>query len=463
MSNFSEYDQTKLNEFLAMIQPWDIAYENAIFSFIGLRKENSIDIIQGHLIFLNSAEYIAPKIIEAGDFVGCLFRLKDYGNNFNSTMSKLSTGHLETPAGMAKILPNQNEQISGSFVSNPFAFSNAQARINKFYFYGAQGHEMPPLETVRMKLQAAATPYDSIEELAAELLITGFRHDIVSVEVTASNVATVDLSKRVIGNYAEMSVLLAPALSTEQCSLGYKVVVKGEVVDRGRLSGNAFSWKKLEANWVGTYQLPVPNGAVLQCFAAYSGHIQHRGWIADPDTFPNALRVIHHAFDNDLQVIRMYLLDEKHHQKHSRDFELGIANLLFLLGFSINPLIGKPLEDGPDIIATTKNGNIVLIECTTGQINKDGKLGKLIDRSEIVKTHLKNAAYEHLRLLPVIISPRPRSALAEIELAKQHGILVLTQEDISMALERTLTPQDSDIIFNEGWNSIHEKINNPIY
>lgn len=460
MSNFPEFEATKLNAFFDVVRPWKSAYINATFGFIGIRNGDHIDILHGHLMFPTGA--VPPsKHIEAGNIIGGIFRLADSGETYESALHKLSAGEMATPYGMVRILAGSDGRVSAVFNPHPFGFANAQARVTKLSLFGAQGNDLPSFDEITLALRAAETPYDSIEEFANDFSIVGFRRDIAMVEVTANNVAVVDKTRRVEGSLAEIGVLLDSNLDPKECAVGYKVLSKGAVIERNRISGEHFQWSKEETHWYGAAELPVPQAAVVQCFASYSGHMQHHDWIADPDTFPNLLRVLHHGFDTNLEVLKTYLFDEKHLEKHSRDFEAGITNLLFMMGFSVNPLVGKPLEEGPDIVATTKNGNVILVECTTGQINKNGKLSKLVDRVEVIRGHLNNAAYGHLKVLPVIVTARPKDAIgkADFDAARAQGVLVITKESLLEAIERSVVPQDTERLFTQGWELIHRQEN----
>ena len=459
MADFPDFETSKLNAFLDVVRPWGSAYLDATFGFIGIRSGGHLDILSGHLI-LSSDGIVSPaKHIEAGAVVAGIYRLEDVGETYESALLKLSSGEMRTPYGDVRILVGPDDQISAVFNPYPFGFANAQARVTKFYLHGAQGNHLPSFDALTFALRSAETPYDSIEELANDFSIVGFRSDVATIEVTANNVAAVDLTRRVEGCVAEIGVLLASNLEPKDCAVGYKVLSKGEVTERKRISGEGLKWSKQENHWYGSAEIPVTQAAVVQCFASYSGHVQHHGWIADPDTFPNLLRVLHQGFDANLEVLKTYLFDEKHLEKHSRDFEFGVANLLFMLGFSVNSLVGKPLEAGPDIIATSKNGNVILVECTTGQINKDGKLGKLVDRAEVIRSHLNNAAYGHLRVLPLIVTARPRDAIGNIDFdaARQQGVLVITKENLLDAIEHSVVPQDTERMFAQGWEAVHRQ------
>lgn len=463
MSNFPDFEVTKLNAFFDVVRPWKAAYINATFGFIGIRNGDHIDILHGHLMLPTGAA-LPSKHIEAGVIVGGIFRLADLGETYESALLKLSTGEMATPYGMVRILVGSDGRVAAMFNPHPFGFANAQERVTKLSLYGAQGNDLPVIDEVTLALRAAETPYDSVEEFANDFSIVGFRRDIATVEVTANSVAAVDLTRRVVGSRAEMGVFLASNLDPKECAVGYKVLIKGEVAERKRISGENLQWSKQENHWYGSAEISVPQAAVVQCFASYSGHAQHHGWIADPDTFPNVLRVLHQGFDTNLEGLKTYLFDEKHLEKFSRDFEDGITNLLFMMGFSVNPLRGKPLEYGPDIIATTKNGNVILVECTTGQINKNGKLSKLVDRVEVIRGHLNNAAYGHLKVLPVLVTARPKDAIgkADFDAARAQGVLVMTKENLLDAIERSVVPQDTERLFTQGWELIHRQENSDL-
>ena len=226
------------------------------------------------------------------------------------------------------------------------------------------------------------------------------------------------------------------------------------MIERKRIVGNEFNWKKTCRHQYGTRSIQVPEGAVIQCFAAYAGKFQSQGWIVDPNSFPNVLRVMHNTLDANLENLKKSLFDETYFKANSKDFEIAVANLLFMLGFSVDPIRGKKMEDGPDLLATTSQGNVIIVECTINQIEKEGKIGKLIHRSNLLKEQLKNSSYGHLRVMPVIITALSKKSVTGIKTALQSGVLVLTKEDLVTAIDMTIINKDSDILFNKGWNTL---------
>ena len=443
MATVSEHHRKELQAFLDIIAPWKAAYADARFAFIGTRKDGIIKVLQGQLLLGNALHPLPSQFVETTSLAAGYYALADAGHVFGDVLEKLLSGVLDTPHGPVELAANEKNEISLHLDRQPQAFGGTQKRITKLTLSGAQWRQQLLDPTAAMlELRESERPYIDVNELSQELMLAPFADGShANIEVLAFNVAEVDLSKRIAGGRAELGILMSRLLEPGQCSLGYRVLVKGGAVQRGRLAGDAFTWELKETQGLtpvrhGSTSMRVPAGAIVQCFASYAGQFQHDGWILDPETFPNALRMVHSAFDPDLQNLRGYLSNEKFSGgQAARDFETGIANLLFLLGFAVDPLFGKPMEDGPDLIATTREGHIALVECTTSAvIDKEGKLGKLVDRAEKLRANLKNAAHGYLRVLPVIVTPRPREAVADDGYAQSLGVVVLTKVHLEAAI-----------------------------
>ena len=468
MTAMSEYHRKNLQDFLGIIAPWKAAYAEARFAFIGAKRDGVTMVLQGQLLLGSAPAPLTRQFVETPSLVAGSYWLSDAEQDFERVVEMLVSGTLETPYGPVVLAPNEREGMTAHLDRQLEIFGGTQRRITKLLLAGAQRRaEFLDSYGASRELRETERPYSDMGELSQELMLTPYTdNNPASIEIRAFNVAEVDLSKKISGGRAELRVFLSHLLEPEHCALGYRILVNGTAAVRDRLGGTAFAWELREESghapiWCGSVLIDVPAGGILQCFASYAGHFQHDGWIVDPKTFPNARRMAHGAFDPDLKSLRNYLHLSKEKSSRSqdaRDFEVGIGNLLFMLGFSIDPLFGKPMEDGPDLIATTREGHIALVECTTSAaIDKEGKLGKLVDRTEKLRADLKYAAHDHLRVLPVIVTPRPRNAVGGAESAKGLGIVVLTKEDLEMAIERTMVPQDPDLLFTQAWESVQPK------
>ena len=119
------------------------------------------------------------------------------------------------------------------------------------------------------------------------------------------------------------------------------------------------------------------------------------------------------------------------------------------------------MRDNPDLLASTPSGNIVVVECTTGAIDNEGKLTKLLTRTRALEDKLRQSGHAHVRCLPVIVTSLPRGAIADLQPAKDAGIVVACAEDIEAALNRTLFPQNPDVLFEEQWQSARPPQDSP--
>jgi len=152
--------------------------------------------------------------------------------------------------------------------------------------------------------------------------------------------------------------------------------------------------------------------------------------------------------------MKKYLFDPKQLKQNARQLEVGVANLLFMHGFSVNSLAGQFLTDAVDLLAVTPSGNFAVVECTTGAIDNDGKLSKLLARTASLSERLRQAGHAHLKCLPVVVTTLSRDAVTDLPLAAENGVAVLTVEDLRQAVEETLLPRDADRLFEVQWASV---------
>mgnify|MGYP006891164688 CR=1 FL=1 len=103
---------------------------------------------------------------------------------------------------------------------------------------------------------------------------------------------------------------------------------------------------------------------------------------------------------------------------------------------------------------------MALVECTTDVIDKDDKLAKLHARARSMKDQLEKSGSGHVELLPVLVTSLPTAAVIDIEKATKFGILVLTKEGLQSALDRSIIPQDPDLLFQEQVQALIASLSN---
>jgi hypothetical protein len=151
------------------------------------------------------------------------------------------------------------------------------------------------------------------------------------------------------------------------------------------------------------------------------------------------------VFDSNLDKLRDQVLSAR-----GKEFEFGVSSLLFLLGFVPCHIGGQTREDGPDIVALTPRGSVLLVECTTGPIAQENKLAKLVKRRKAVADAMAMQTIAPAKLLAVVVAQSPRDELsAELRSAAEANIAVVTREDVLDGLSRLEEFVDTDALFDQ--------------
>jgi hypothetical protein len=109
--------------------------------------------------------------------------------------------------------------------------------------------------------------------------------------------AEVYLLSSVKNGKADLGLWLAKNLDRAKARLGYRVIDKGAVVNRGSVEGEKLDWRERSGDIIGQLLLEVPPGAVVQCIASYAGHAHHIRWFADPTVHQNARAAVLSSID----------------------------------------------------------------------------------------------------------------------------------------------------------------------
>jgi len=175
-----------------------------------------------------------------------------------------------------------------------------------------------------------------VQELAVEYGLGTLRGDRTLLEVVARTAIQVLAESAVNGNRASVGIRMAGSLDRRQAKLGFRVVHQGRVVQRGAIQGTELAWSDRDLALVGTGDIEVPAGCVVQCIASYADESHHVQWRADPATFLNPRAAILSLVDPSNSVMQAYLHpDVPPRGKAADDFEAAIACLLWALGLSV--------------------------------------------------------------------------------------------------------------------------------
>ena len=115
-------------------------------------------------------------------------------------------------------------------------------------------------------------------------------------------------------------------------------------------------------------------------------------------------------------------------KNNSQGFEAAVGLLFFFLGFHVHPLGHTRWGETVDHLAYAPGSSVMfVIECTLGSLDTRGKVGKLIARSEHMRSQLPGS-----EVITVLATASTREALskAEVEKAERDDVVLLVQEDL---------------------------------
>lgn len=455
------HDQHKLDEFSSLYAACADAYKYPNFSFIAVDGPNGLELAQGHVSHPIGDPSFPELNVRTSTICGCSVPLSKLGVDYAGLIAALQGNGIETPIGWVRFGKYESthnnftvylEKLPSNFytpIIHPLRMSIStgshvfQNRMAEF-----QGD-----------LRSGIVPYDSVAELAGDLNLYPLRWDICSLEVTAEGIVAIDLSgrARIQNGVARLMIRLAKGTDRTQARLGYRVQAPDRrAIKRGAFDSSQLAWSD-DGDYVvvGSVDIDVPRGSIVQAFASYGGRWIHQGWITDPDNSTNVRRSMHEVFDQNLEGTKKSLFDVKSHKQDARILEAGVGNLLFMYGFAVNPLSSHFTTDAADLLAVSPNGNVAVIECTTGAINSNGKLSKLLARSAALLEKLEQTGNPHLKVLPIVVTTMRREALTDEEIASGKGICIATCEDLERLIGESLFPQNADQAFESLWSLVH--------
>jgi hypothetical protein len=307
-------------------------------------------------------------------------------------------------------------------------------------------------EEIGWRLRGSEIAFESLAELCAECDAGA---DPGSLEIVAAPVVRVDPTSSVVKTKAALVVSCPRSLDLNHCRLSYRVIQGSTVADRGSAKKPQLVWAPDGDNYIGTIELTVAEGALIDCAVSYRGETQHQAWITDRTAVQNPRRAAFEPSDADLLNMQSLLCGDD--GKHGRGFEAAVAWLFWMLGFSPTHLCNsKHHEDAPDILVEC-GGGLAVVECSIGQLKAD-KRSNLQARCIAIKESLATAGSRETVVLPVLVTRfNEEQASTDLEDAAKAGQHVLTSDDLLSLLERTRQINSPESIFAEWRNSVESQ------
>ena len=464
MGTMDEFSTKQFNAFFLAISTWRSAYQRARLHFLATRTGDDLSILTARIYLdIGGPDQIKPPfkggILEAGQW-----EIPQDTLSVEEVASALigRDGLVIDGIGRLRLASDEKHEI---FIEPPTLLHpeglNAGNRLAVLTMAGMNWAERLPQPESDWALKAADAPYDSVQELCSEYGLGSLNGGRALIEVVARTAVQVLAGSTVMGTSATLGIWMGKSLDSANARLGFRILDKGRVLRRGAVSGTDLAWREEEFSTVGTIQLEIPAGALVQCIASYAGHAQNVQWRADPSIHQNPRAAVLAMVDSHQEILRGYLQpDLPPRSKAADDFEAAVSWLLWALGFSTAVFgTNAKTRDAFDAVAVSPNGDFIVVECTLGSLRADSKLSKLAARAARLRETLASSNMRHLRVLPVIVTAMSAAQVnVDIASAEENGVMVLTKENLTSALEMDLLKYpDADSIFERAMASTVEK------
>lgn len=294
------------------------------------------------------------------------------------------------------------------------------------------------------QLRQSSPPFDGLADVAAWLSLTYSRSANVqpSIKIRVGPPIDIVIDKCGLSN-DELTLVFHAHPQLDVTNVGVAVrAVPGHALAARKQIASEIEWETERTDRLeGVARIRVGNADNALAILMLGNNTVRRNWFIDPVKARNSRFVATQLFDNDLRRLRKAIFETA----DPKEFEKGVASLIFLLGFSSALQVAT---DAPDIIVTTPGGRIALVECTLRIADFASKLGKLVDRCRALSKTFESNKH-HTQVYAVLICALPRDQIAhDAAELDGHKIALVAREELTAAYDKLRFPTDPDKMFD---------------
>jgi hypothetical protein len=321
---------------------------------------------------------------------------------------------------------------------------------------GIHTYTYPRLDTLELELKSNDVPFDNFAELFAEIgfpfLSQGWGGwNSQRTEITIAPPAFVEHVEIKAGHSLFM-VRASDLIDTDLIKVALKLIpVIPSQVQRRAFSGTV-NWEVGDGSLLGRFEMAAADIGLVQLYLRYDEEFLGAWWARDIDVSFSQRTALHKVVDSNGLFMQKFFDDRN-------SFEERITVLLSLLNLDCL-FYGKiaELKDAPDILALSAQGHLYVVECSTGDINSRGKLRRLYERTNDIRTRLANSHFRPREILSVVIASVPhRETLHCIEELQNYGIALVAREGIERLLSQIEAPPTAEQLFAVAMASVPVK------
>lgn len=448
---------TGIERFLRIVGSWGAGTRYYKKSAFGVRRGENATILQARVIISPAPFDETPPIpLDAKPYWAASEAGECNSKELLRMVREVSKGYLDLSSFDAELFYEEGRPLALDYYpTTPPAFHDdpTSTRMPALRVSGetrrsilARVVEQDPLD---WKLRASDPPFADLDDVLGYFGLPSMAQagEKSHIEVWLRSPVMIDQRSSFEGSTATARLSAARSIDRKKVVLGYRGIGGSKGVVRGRIFSSAGTWGVKEGRLEGEFKIEVGDAVTVQFFLTYDAMAIQQWWVANPERHVSPRYALHSAFDPRLTMLKRLALETK--KTETRNFEDGVAILLGLLGFSVTQF-GRHtrLSDGPDILAYTPAGRVLVVQCTLGQPNQGDTVERVLRRAETARKALAAADWPGVRVLPAIVTALSESDLeSQIADAEKRGVAVAAFETVYDAFDQASIIQNPDELF----------------
>lgn len=305
------------------------------------------------------------------------------------------------------------------------------------------------LDQLDLELMAMKSPFNGLSDLLSSLILpvqANLLFDastLATTEIILGPPVTLEEPFSIASNEIDLKFVADEPIKKEQLSVSVKAFPSIGPVEYLHPALDSLSWKSgKDGRFRANVRVSVPNAPLVQAFISLRGEFLGLWRFTDPSKSYNSNLQLHRAVDQTDEFRRTFF------EVKPNDFEDRVNLLLNLAGLQTlkHGQIGSLRSKSPDILALTADRRILfVVECTTGDIDKNGKLQNLAERTRAISEHLQGQPNQPAAVQAVVVTPEPRrETIPHWKIASAKKIAIVAQEDLQTILSRLEFPFEQE-------------------
>lgn len=439
---FAEY----YDKFVTSTSRWKSAYTHAVKSYVAFKTSQGTHLLFGkvRLETASSLPAQAPISFEREHLLAGTTSAEIRADDVERILANAKNGQLEGPQGPLTLAMDQ-----GRDRFDFYWYPTGKAFPSTLRVSGARPHSGVNDQELDWEVQTGEIPFASLDELLSMLGLPSWNRgsEATTLQIAAASPASILPTSRIAKGAGVIDLLAAKALDTTKLRLGLQVAGKDAEPERLSTSGREIEWRDRQNSKIASYTITVGDALTVRAFLSHEGILIDECSLSDPQKQPNLGSAVHRVADPNFSLLQKLLLDPG--KRDANEFENAVSLLLNMLGLSAAHYgLMRDFREGPDIIALSPSGNLLVIECTTGFPDVKDKLTKLTGRISRIKTALMEAGHANCEILPMLVTSLPRDEVkANIQNAEELGVAVVCKEELQNALQLVVLRVDGEEIF----------------